>query len=619
MIHTRIAIFIILIYFITHLGAASVSSIIAQDGQAFNMFGNTLSIADNELLVGAPGICYDGDNQGVVYHYVLNSDHNEWELLLKFTADEGQSFDMFGSSLAFSHDYAIVSSKGNCLISPNSGVVYLFEKDDSEWQQTNRFAPANPYAADNYGCVVDINESYAAVGASLGGFGMSGRVYIYKRFENDWVLDSIIAPDDSQILDYFGYSLSLSDSTLFVGAPRADISAINPKGGGAGSAYIFDRIGGLWQQTVKLSANDPTANNQFGFAVDIDKDQLVIGAPKDDVLEFDSGSAYIYKKDATDGWIFNTKLSALDADFGDVLGSAVAISDHFIVVGAPGVDGLAENSGAIYSYLLSSEGWTQKAKKSAGDASAQDHFGKVVSISHATAAVGTPDKMVHGNEAQGAVYVFDNIQDLALPVQLANFSAIVEHKNVCLYWQTFSELNNLGFILQRKVFNGSWIEIASFQTRPELLGRGSASSVADYSYVDENPGDGFFEYRIGDVDLNGVVTFHSTASIFWGQTADNPAIAIPNTSKLFPAFPNPFNPETTLAYFVKEQAFVDLAVYDLAGRKVAALVHELKNNGSFRKKWNGRDDNGDVLGSGIYLIRIQIGDISETQKAILVR
>jgi hypothetical protein len=83
--------------------------------------------------------------------------------------------------------------------------------------------------------------------------------------------------------------------------------------------------------------------------------------------------------------------------------------------------------------------------------------------------------------------------------------------------------------------------------------------------------------------------------------------------------PNPFSEATTLAYQVATEERVEIAVYDLLGRRVQTLVDERKKPGVYEVEWRPRSQGGDALASGIYFCRMTAGDITETQKMVLVR
>lgn len=98
-----------------------------------------------------------------------------------------------------------------------------------------------------------------------------------------------------------------------------------------------------------------------------------------------------------------------------------------------------------------------------------------------------------------------------------------------------------------------------------------------------------------------------------GQTSPVPAF------QLAPNYPNPFNPGTILSYTLPEQAPVRLVIYDILGRPVRTLVRGEQGPGYKSVTWDGTDDRGRPVSSGVYLYRIQAGEFSQTRKMVLLR
>ncbi|NIM20732.1 MAG: T9SS type A sorting domain-containing protein [Candidatus Latescibacteria bacterium] len=91
------------------------------------------------------------------------------------------------------------------------------------------------------------------------------------------------------------------------------------------------------------------------------------------------------------------------------------------------------------------------------------------------------------------------------------------------------------------------------------------------------------------------------------------------TNSLAQNYPNPFNPITTIEYSIKERAHVSLKVYNVAGQLVRRLVNEEKPAGEYTKGWNGRNDEGNPVSSGVYFYRIVTKNFTQTKKMILLK
>ena len=84
-------------------------------------------------------------------------------------------------------------------------------------------------------------------------------------------------------------------------------------------------------------------------------------------------------------------------------------------------------------------------------------------------------------------------------------------------------------------------------------------------------------------------------------------------------FPNPFNPRTTISFDLPEDIVVSLKIFDLSGRKIRTLVNEPKSAGTHQVVWNGQDDHGNSVASGLYVYRIQAGDFVQSRKMLFMK
>ena len=210
--------------------------------------------------------------------------------------------------------------------------------------------------------------------------------------------------------------------------------------------------------------------------------------------------------------------------------------------------------------------------------------------------------------------------DQSLPVELSIFSARSSSQGVELNWTTDSEVENQGFILSRKMEGSSWDEIASFASHQALQGQGSTTNASNYSFVDTDVRDGIsYTYQLSDVDYGGNVTHHSDQART--ITYVNPGAEVrPQTLDLVRLYPNPFNPSVTLSYDLLEMTDLNVSVYDLTGELVwshSIASHPAGQN--YTLTWNGSDRQNSALPSGIYLVYIQAGRQSLSQKVTLLR
>ena len=202
--------------------------------------------------------------------------------------------------------------------------------------------------------------------------------------------------------------------------------------------------------------------------------------------------------------------------------------------------------------------------------------------------------------------------DSSLPVELSSFSARLEGRSVVLAWVTESETDNAGFILERREGGGTWTQIASYQTHDALKGQGNTSSRTEYTFTDLNVAFGKeYFYRLSDVGIRGEITAHPPLSIRLEE--------LPETTTVENAYPNPFNPQTHIAYHLAETVQVKITIFDMLGCSVKELYNGWQPTGSYHVYWNGTNENGMKASSGVYIIHVQTDNTTKIQKVMFMK
>jgi len=227
------------------------------------------------------------------------------------------------------------------------------------------------------------------------------------------------------------------------------------------------------------------------------------------------------------------------------------------------------------------------------------------------AALTISDGVLSGSISNAAL----SSSDVSLPVELTSFTADnTRAGEITLNWVTESEIENLGFILERRqASEGSsqaeWIEITSYVTDESLRGQGSVTYRTEYNYTDKTVNAGeTYDYRLADVSYTGEKVYHALNVLGIKVTE------LPNKFALLPAYPNPFNPETVIRYQLSADANVLLQVYDVSGRLVTTLVNKPQFAGCYSVKWTAKNH-----ASGEYICKLSMGDYSITQKLVLIK
>jgi hypothetical protein len=141
----------------------------------------------------------------------------------------------------------------------------------------------------------------------------------------------------------------------------------------------------------------------------------------------------------------------------------------------------------------------------------------------------------------------------------------------------------------------------------------------EVAYAGDINGDGYDEVLLsttGDTTANGnVFIFTSRPASSVSDQEHQPVKGF----KLSQNYPNPFNPQTEIDCTLPFDCHVTVSVFNILGQKVAVLVDQFQKSGKKTLHWNGRNDNGEELASGIYFCRMQAGDFSETKKMLVIR
>jgi cyclophilin family peptidyl-prolyl cis-trans isomerase len=206
----------------------------------------------------------------------------------------------------------------------------------------------------------------------------------YAIFANQW-LDSgnsdqfKLTASDADAGDRFGFAVAVDANFALVGAPRDNSQK--------GAAYIFECNDGNWTQQAKLTASDSVAGDFFGGSVSISAGHAIIGAPG---VDSNTGAAYIFE--CNDGnWMQQTKIPGYEGIPEDWFGQSVSISGDCAIVGAWLYDVAATNDGAAFIYYRNegdTNNWGLLQGISPSDAAVNNWFGYSVAINGEYAIVG---------------------------------------------------------------------------------------------------------------------------------------------------------------------------------------------------------------------------------------
>lgn len=404
----------------TYLGGATSITATANDGNA------TVSINGATAVTGAASetvILADGPNMVTV----------------NVTAEDGVTSD----------SYSVDITRADA-----TGLAHLEYVKASNTGADDQFGTVVAFSGDTFAVAAAAEDSAATV---VNGDGLddnapgAGAVYVFRSdAAGSWVQEAYLKASNAGAGDSFGGSIALDGDTLVVGAHLEDSAATGINGDetdtsaiDAGAVYVFVRDDtGTWSQQAYIKASNTEASDNFGVSLALSGDTLAVGAHQEnssalgvDADQADNGGAnsgavYVFTRDVDGIWTQQAYLKASNTDAGDGFGSAIALAQDTLVVGAPneasradGIDGNQDSNnsadaGAAYVFGRDPAGtWTQLAYVKASNSDGGDNFGATISLSGDTFVVGAPredsagvgiDGIQNNNRSlnSGAAYVF---------------------------------------------------------------------------------------------------------------------------------------------------------------------------------------------------------------------
>ena len=204
-----------------------------------------------------------------------------------------------------------------------------------------------------------------------------------------------------------------------------------------------------------------------------------------------------------------------------------------------------------------------------------------------------------------------------LPVTLSSFTAIYTVSNtVSVMWTTQSESNMIGYHILRAETN----ELReALRVSDNMVRSLNQSTETNYSYTDETTfEDTKYFYWLQSAEYDGTMEFFGPVSVKTGIISNDTPV-IPLITQLNNAYPNPFNPSTTISFDIAETAFVNIEIYNIRGQRVKSLVTQEIKPGRYNVVWQGKNDNNRTVSSGIYFYKMQAGKYSKINKVLMMK
>ena len=196
---------------------------------------------------------------------------------------------------------------------------------------------------------------------------------------------------------------------------------------------------------------------------------------------------------------------------------------------------------------------------------------------------------------------YSDTAQIVVPVELTSFNASIKDAGVLLEWTTATEINNMGFEIQRKTGADEFVKIGFVE------GSGTTSEITNYQFfndLSEFNSSAKLQYRLKQVDFNGVFSYSNIVEVDF---------LLENYS-LSQNYPNPFNPSTIISFTLTRSTLVTLKIYNILGNEITTLVNKVIPGGNHQIEFNATG-----LPSGVYFYTITAGDFVETKKMALMK
>lgn len=323
--------------------------------------------------------------------------------------------EWFGTGVGLSGDgnVALIGATRSALKGFNSGSVYYFKKENSQWVQKQKFTALDTDENDFIGSAsIALNNdgTRAIIGAPTATteFGDRGAVYYFKRINDIWVEQAKIYPSGTNY-SLYGLSAAMNAEGTFAVIGSTDGS----ESYNGGSVFLYNLIDEKWVFQQRIYSPEPTKNNRFGVDVALNSDgsQLLISAIRYPGDNSNKGAVYYYKK-VSNVWTMVQLFTSLDVLQNDLFGQGLSISGDgnlAIISAYRGVNSQGVMTGKSYVFSKIDDSWVQDRVLYPSDGSHSDFFGisSAIRADGRCALIGAGMRSENGIVNSGCIYIFE--------------------------------------------------------------------------------------------------------------------------------------------------------------------------------------------------------------------
>ncbi|EDM42856.1 hypothetical protein SCB49_11187, partial [unidentified eubacterium SCB49] len=279
----------------------------------------TLDVEGDTIIVGAPG---ETGWTGSVY--VFTRTNGVWEESQKIVSPFPEPVSSFGIGVSFLGDDLMI---GSDFVDERKGAIYSFVKNtEGVWEYDQTITASNPAVDDFFGNSISLDEDQLLVGA-YGKNSEVGAAYVFERNDQGtWIETQQLNPNSSSEVSQFGWSTLIEDDFMVIASPH--VYGYEP-----GEVYTYNKdASGTWVENEIIQGNDTEGEDFYGWSFSLYNDDLIIGANREDHDEngeneiFDTGSAYIFERPAVLGGLSDDAISDVFTVYPNPTSNFVTIS-----------------------------------------------------------------------------------------------------------------------------------------------------------------------------------------------------------------------------------------------------------------------------------------------------
>ncbi|MBB6680485.1 T9SS type A sorting domain-containing protein [Aequorivita sp. 609] len=416
----------IILYSFLLYGAVSMAQfsqkdkVVSQNRESRAEFGTSVAIKDNFAIVGASRESYA---EGAAYIYTKDSQGN-WSFTQRIAANDPNEGAEYGGGVKISDDFLVVAAgRADIESTVRAGALYIYDFQNNNWEFNTKLVASDLSGDAKLGMnptSIDVQNETIIAGAP-GEDSWTGSVYVFNRINGNWSETQKIMSPTPMVNDAFGIGVSISGDYLLIGAQGVNNSE--------GSAYLYIKNNdGVWEYDQTITASDSSNDSYFGSSVSVSENIMVIGSYG---VNSEKGAAYVYEKNNQGIWEEVQILISNPSNDYVQFGWDTAILQDYIIIAAPHIYGNEKGEVYFYNKENTGL-WVENQIIQGNDTESEDFYGWSIASNGSDLIIGSPreDHDINGSnpiDDAGSAYIFENPNILGGLTNLENYKNSIRY------------------------------------------------------------------------------------------------------------------------------------------------------------------------------------------------